>query len=367
MLEGDAAVTNRERFRAIARGELRGELFLPLNLNYSWFMAETLERWHAEGLPPDADPAAAFDLQPVRMVGGAPYSLLPPSPEETLAEDETTRTFRDGCGVVQRVFKRETGSKMPQWLDYPIKRREDWLRLRQRLDPETPERYPADWAAARQSWEARDAPLGLAPGSFFGHTLQRWVGTENLCLLFYDDPALVEEMLEYLEWFFLALATRYLAQGFTFDYASFGEDIAYKGRAFISPAMFRRFLQPRYVRLCETMRAHGIETIFVDSDGDVSELIPLWLEVGINGFSPLEVAAGMDALVLRRQYGDRVVLAGNIDKRALIAGRGAIDAEVERVRRLLELGRYFPAVDHSVPQDVAYDHFRYLLDGLRSL
>jgi len=360
-------MTNRERFRAIARGELLGEVFLPFNLNYGWFMDGTLERWRGEGLPVGADLAALFGFQPVTMTGGAPYSLLPPFPEETLAEDEETRTFRDGCGVVQRVFKVAGGSKMPQWLDYPIKTRADWLRLRERLDPETPGRYPADWATAKQQWEARDVPIGLAPGSFFGHTLQRWVGTEGLCLMLYDAPALVEEMLDYLEGFFLELAGRYLAQGFVFDYASFGEDIAYKGRPFMSPAMFRRFFQPHYVRICAMMRAHGIETIFVDSDGDIAELIPLWLEVGINGFSPLEVAAGMDALALKRQYGDQVVLAGNIDKRALIAGTQAIDAEVEKVRRLLDLGQYFPAVDHSVPQDVPYDHFRYLLDKLHSL
>jgi len=241
------------------------------------------------------------------------------------------------------------------------------LRLRERLDPATPQRVPADWAQAQREWEARDVPLGLAPGSFFGHTLQRWVGTEGLCLMFYDAPALVEEMLEYLEWFFLELVTPYLRQGFRFDFASFGEDIAYKGRSFLSPAMFRRFLQPRYVRICELMRSHGIETIFVDSDGDIGELIPLWLEVGINGFSPLEVAAGMDARAVQRQYGGRVVLAGNIDKRALIAGRPAIDVEVDKVGELLEAGQYFPAVDHSVPQDVPYDNFRYLLDRLQSL
>ena len=50
-----------------------------------------------------------------------------------------------------------------------------------------------------------------------------------------------------------------------------------------------------------------------------------------------------------------------------MSGRDAIDAEVDRVRRLLDAGRYFPAVDHSVPQDVPYDRFRYLLDRLRSL
>lgn len=355
----------RERFLAIARGEQRGELFLPFNLNYGWFMDETLARWHGEGLPPDADLAAHFGFEKMAMTGGAPYSILPPFPEEALAEDDETRTFRDGFGVVQRVFKHETGSKMPQWLDYPIKKRADWLRLRERLDPNTPGRYPADWQQAKTAWEARDYPLGFAPGSFFGHTLQRWVGTEQLCLMFYDAPALVEEMLEYLEWFFLQLAERYLQQGGQFDYASFGEDIAYKGHAFVSPQMFRRFLQPRYVRICELMRAHGIETIFVDSDGDIGELIPLWQEVGIVGFSPLEVAAGMNAEQLRRVHGDEIVLVGNIDKRALIAGRAAIDAEVEKVRRLLDQGRYFPAVDHSVPQDVSYDNFCYLLEQLR--
>jgi hypothetical protein len=359
-------MTGRERFLAIARGDLVGELLLPFNLNYGWFMEETLARWLGEGLPKEVDLADFFGFQKMAMTGGAPYSVLPPFPEETLAEDDETRTFRDGFGVVQRVFKHEAGSKMPQWLDYPIKTRTDWLRLRERLDPATPGRYPADWATARSGWEARDYPLGLAPGSFFGHTLQRWVGTEQLCLMFYDNPALVNEMLEYLEWFFLELITPYLNQGLVFDYASFGEDIAFKGRAFVSPAMFRRFLQPHYVRLCEAMRSHGIETIFVDSDGDIAELIPLWLEVGINGFSPLEVAAGMDAPALQRQYGAQVVLVGNIDKRALIAGPQAIDREVEKVRRLLDGGRYFPAVDHSVPQDVPYEHFRYLLDRLQA-
>ena len=107
-----------------------------------------------------------------------------------------------------------------------------------------------------------------------------------------------------------------------------------------------------------------IGVIFCDSDGCVDELIPLWLEVGINGSSPLEVAAGMDAMALKREYGDEIILAGNIDKRALIRGGGAVDAEVDKARRLMDLGGYFPAVDQSVPPDVPYDNFRRLVNGL---
>ena len=53
-------MNGRERFLKIAKGELAGEVFLPLDLNYAWFMDETLERWHHEGLPTGADLAEFF-------------------------------------------------------------------------------------------------------------------------------------------------------------------------------------------------------------------------------------------------------------------------------------------------------------------
>jgi uroporphyrinogen decarboxylase len=354
----------RKRFLKIAKGQLKGELFLPFNLNYAWFMDETLERWRREGLPADADPREFFGLDRIAFTGGAPYSPIPPFEEEVLSDEGETRLVRDHLGIIKRVWKDHESSKMPQWLDFPIKSRGDFEAFKKRLDPRSPSRWPRDWARQKKEWEARDYPLGIGPGSFFGHTLQRWVGTENLCMLFYDDPRLVHEMLDYLEWFFLELVKGYV-EHVDFDFASFGEDIAYKGHSFISPRLFREFFQPHYVRICEVLRSHGVEVIFVDSDGFIDELIPLWLEVGINGFSPLEVAAGEDALALKKRYGSNIVLAGNIDKRALIKGTAAIDREVTKARRLLALGGYFPAVDHSVPPDVPLDNFLYLLRSLR--
>lgn len=357
-------MTGRERFLKTARGELKGELFLPFNLNYGWFMEETLERWRAEGMPPGVDPLEFFGFDRIEFTGGRPYSLLPPFQEVVVSEDAETQVIRDGTGVTKRVFKAHGQSKMPQWLDFPVKSRQDFEALKKRLDPDDPSRYPADWSAAAAKWRTRTHPLGLGPGSFFGHTLQRWVGTENLCVLFHDDPGLVHDMLDYLERFFLRLVERF-TQHLQFDFASFGEDIAFKGRSFLSPAMFRRFIQPHYVSICQRLRACGVETIFVDSDGYIDDLIPLWMEVGINGFSPLEVAAGTNPLGLKERYGDALVLAGCIDKRALIHGQDAIEREVKKAKQLLDAGGYFPAVDHSVPPDVPLANFRYFLKRLR--
>ncbi len=359
-------MNDRERFLKIARGELRDELFLPLNLNYAWFMDETLERWFAEGLPRNADLLGFFGFDRIQLTGGSPYSPIPPFEEQVLSEDAETRIVRDQLGITKRISKTHEHSTMPQWIDFPIKSRRDFEEFTKRLDPHSPSRWPQDWGRRKDEWAKRDYPLGIAPGSFFGHTLQRWVGTENLCMLFYDDPRLVHDMLDYLEGFFLEIL-RERVREVDFDFASFGEDIAYKGHSFVSPTLFKEFFQPHYVRICELLRGNGIETIFVDSDGFIDELIPLWLEVGINGFSPLEVAAGEDALALKKRYGRDIVLVGNVDKRALIQGKAAIDREVAKARALLTQGGYFPAVDHSVPPDVPLDNFLYFLRGLRGL
>ena len=358
-------MTGRERFARIAAGESRGELFLPMNLNYGWFMDETLDRWRGEGMPADADPLEFFGFDRVEFTGGKPYSFIPPFEEELLSEDAGTKTVRDQLGITKRIFKQNEQSKMPQWLDFPVKSRADFADVKRRLDADTPSRYPADWEEATAKWAARQHPLGIGPGSFFGHTLQRWVGPENLCLLFYDDPQFVHDMLDYLEGFFLRLLEPFLARVHP-DFASFGEDIAFKGRAFVSPDMFREFFQPHYVSICKLLRSNGVETIFVDSDGCIDELVPLWMDVGINGFSPMEVAAGGDPFALKKRYGDEIAFAGLVDKRVLSKDRAAIDREVDKVKRLLDLGGYFPGPDHSTPPDVPLANFQYFLGRLRN-
>jgi uroporphyrinogen decarboxylase len=147
----------------------------------------------------------------------------------------------------------------------------------------------------------------------------------------------------------------------------FWEDMCYKGGPLISPDMFREFMIPRYRRITDLARSRGVDTIFVDSDGDVSQLIPLWLEAGINGIYPMEVAAGMDVVALRREYGRDLLMTGGIDKRALAAGPAAIDAELKTKVPLAFEGGYIPHVDHALPHDISYANFSYYWERKKSL
>jgi uroporphyrinogen decarboxylase len=92
-----------------------------------------------------------------------------------------------------------------------------------------------------------------------------------------------------------------------------------------------------------------------------------WLEEGVNVMFPLEVAAGCDPYAWRAEFGKDLRMRGAIAKAPLVAGGSAIDAELERVRPLLDQGGYVPHLDHLVPPDISYDNYRRYLDRKRKL
>jgi uroporphyrinogen decarboxylase len=81
---------------------------------------------------------------------------------------------------------------------------------------------------------------------------------------------------------------------------------------------------------------------------------------------PIE-AAHTDPWRLREEYGKDVLLLGGVNKMALIAGKDAIDRELERLRPLVERGGYLPCVDHRVPPDVTYENYLYYLEKKKAI
>ena len=94
-----------------------------------------------------------------------------------------------------------------------------------------------------------------------------------------------------------------------------------------------------------------------DSDGFIGELIPIWIESGINVCDPIEVAAGNDIVEFRERFGDRIAYRGGIDKRAIAKGGSIMRDEVLRVTSILKTGGYIPGCDHGVPPDISWQNY----------
>jgi uroporphyrinogen-III decarboxylase len=380
--------TLRQRFLDICRFKRTGDLCLLAPwLNDFWM--ETPDVWVSQGAPAElADPRTIrsyFEFDHIRVlreiqtglfmdkrleVLGMNYvyaipPILPTYEIRMLGEDEHTLSLTNEGGQVVRIDKRDP-QKMPMYLDHPVKDRATWQEYKKRLDPRTPERFPADWQAYVARMNAKEEPLLLNVGSFFGF-LREWMGLEPLLYAFHDEPALIEDMMDTLCDLETTCITEAL-KDIRVDAAMFWEDMAFKTGPLISPKMFRQFMMPRYKVITDLLRSKGVDIIFVDSDGGLNQLIPLWIESGINFFWPLECAAGNDAVALRKKYGKDAILGGNIDKRALLKSKDVIREEVmSKVPYLLETGGYFPSVDHFVPPDVPFENYVYLIDTLREV
>jgi len=377
----------RDWFLNVARFKSPGELCL-LAPTFNEFWPETLENWVRQGVTEQmlnsrfrGDYFQFFHFRELHEVStgliaadidlkGHNFRYLippvcPPFESRIISEDEHTFTIITASGQKARVFK-DNPEKMPTYLEQPVKDRATWEEYKKKLDPGTPGRFPLDWDNYARRMNGKDEPVMLFTGGFFGF-LREWMGVEKLLYMFYDDPVLVEDMMEHVCYMELECVKRVL-KDIRVDFVYFWEDMAFKTGPLISPAMFRKYMVPRYKRVTDLLRANGVDVIVVDSDGNIDQLIPLWLEGGVNGFWPLECAAGMDAVALRKKYGKDVILFGNIDKRELMKDEAAVRKEViSKVPFLLGQGGYFPTVDHGVPPDVPFENFVYYINTLREV
>ncbi|MBI2844058.1 MAG: hypothetical protein HYX78_11720 [Armatimonadetes bacterium] len=346
------------------------------------FWPQTIERWHQEGLPQHICERMNYEgiLEPVPIEEFFDYDryecvpvnqgLVPAFDEEVFEETDEyviRRRTDDGCIVksVKTGMVRSVPSVMDQWLEYAVTDRESFRKFSKRLNAKTPARYLANWDEYVLKINRRDYPLAIRVGSLFGWP-RNWIGIENVSMMFYDDPAFMHEIMDFIMEFIIETITPALQAIDRIDFALFWEDMAYNHGSLVSPGIVKEFMMPRYKRITSLLHKHGVDVIFVDCDGNHDELTPLWLESGINGVFPLECAAGEDPVRLRKEYGKDLLLIGGLDKRTLIRGRKEMEAEVaSKVPFLVENGGWIPSLDHAVPPDVSFDDYRYYLDTLR--
>lgn len=327
---------------------------------------ETAQRWQKEGFDPKQ--GHGFALDPCAWYGGW-FRPNPPFARDVVAEDDTTVTYVNHEGIVMRERKDNPHSSMPQFVRFPVETRQDFRRFwAERMRADLSARIAADYVAKLDAMRAREAPLIVIAdrwGGFFGGP-RNLTGVEKLCLLFHDDPAFVEEMMDTTADFLIAMMDRILEHT-DVDVFGFWEDMAYKTGPLIGPELVRRFMLPRYRRVIDHLKGKGVKWFCLDSDGDISSLIPVWLDAGINILYPFEVQCGMDVVEIRREYGRDLRLWFGIDKRAVAQGPPAIDAELRRVAPLVAEGGYVAGLDHSLPPDVPYAHFRIYMERLSDL
>jgi uroporphyrinogen decarboxylase len=347
---------------------LRGEPVdrVPFGVGLGWTPWEqTLQRWRAESGQPHLDVARALSYDASFALPELECGVLPHFAETVLEESGDYIVTRDWRGITMRN-RRDRGS-MPEFLDYPVKTKQDWRRLKEeRLRVDEPGRGRQNWpefrARLRRTGEA--VQVGAFPWGVFG-TARDLMGAELLLVSFYDEPELVREVMGHLTTLWLTLWESVAAE-VPIDHIHIWEDMAGRQGSLISPAMLEQFMMPCYDRITAFARAHDVRLTSVDTDGNCRELAPVFLRHGVNVMFPFEVQAGNDVRDYRRQY-PGLGMMGGLDKRALARSKEAIDREVNLADAMVRTGRYVPSFDHLIPPDAGWELFRYAAERLREV
>ena len=208
------------------------------------------------------------------------------------------------------------------------------------------------------------AQLGYFPYGVFG-TPRDLMGAEEILVAFSDQPHLVHDMMDTLTDFWIRIYGR-VTEHVKVACIHLWEDMAGRQGSLISPQMVRQFMMPNYRKIKDFADAKNIPLLSVDSDGDVSELVPIMMENGLNSIWPFEVQAGCDIEEYRRKY-PRLGITGGLGKRALAQGKEAIDRELARAERMFPYGGYIASPSHLIPPDVPWANYKYYLERLREL
>ncbi|MBI2195108.1 MAG: hypothetical protein HYU36_24255 [Planctomycetes bacterium] len=368
-------MTARERFLATASFE---KLDRPLYWECA-FWTETVDRWRQEGLPDarksvtDLPPNYRIPLCVEEYFGFDSYyldipvetrHLWPPFEEEVLEDHGDWVLRRNRDGAVEKAPKGFTG--MRAIAGGGIQSRMDWQRIKaERIQPALEGRVPDDFDSIINSCADSDRPVRGLMCEHWLNLIELFGPSDLLCLLL-DDPAWVKEMLGDLTEFFIGISEQVLRRAVP-DLAILGGDFCYKNGPLMSPAAFSEFLLPEFRKVADLFRSYGVAVIMMHTDGDCRPLIPLFLEAGANGVHPFEVTNGQTIVEVREAYPDLLIFGG-MDKKAVAAGKSAIDRELEsKLPFMLRHGGYFPYLDHAVDPAISFDNFVYYRGKLNEI
>jgi hypothetical protein len=333
----------------------------------------TLRTWHQQGLPAEGPwfdhllQTLGIEKEPTQphISLDVSFKMIPQFEEKVLEHRDGHYIVQDWMGAITEIsdefdytyIRSAKDFVTRKWHRFPVLNRKDFEeRMRWRYDPKASGRFPTDFLQRCQAVKDRDYPLGVSINGPFWQ-LREWLGMENLCMLMLDDPDFAMDLCNF--WGeFVEQTLQPILDNVKLDSVHYSEDMAYKAHSMISPAMARKFLMPQYERWNAKIEASGCKVIDMDSDGEISVLIPIWIDSGINVCDPIEVAAGNDIVAFRKRFGKKMAYTGGIDKRALAAGGEVMKAEVMRVvPPLLVDGGFIPGCDHGVPPDISWPNF----------
>ncbi|MBN1395879.1 MAG: hypothetical protein JW959_12725 [Pirellulales bacterium] len=341
-----------------------------------FFWGSFIRRWREElGLPDDANPYYHYDLDWIATVPNMDPWIRS---FETIKETSDEVVVKTGFGALMRKVHR---CPMPEFIGWEIDSLEK-LEAAEFDDPYDRRRYFSagdnQIAGVGDGFERNSPPWIQTVQSLwadfpvYGSMIEcsecmiRLIGPQNHMMWLALEPKRMAAVLRRVGQFYLDCSKAAIdAAGEWLDGFVIWGDVAYKKTTFMHPNVWREHYKPWVKAITDYAHAKRLKVIY-HGCGNVNAIFEDYIDAGIDGFNPLEVKAGMDALDLRRRFGHRMCFCGNSDIQVWESGdRQAIRREVLRKLNAARGGGLIFQSDHSVSSSVSGQTYDYIVNLVR--
>ena len=349
-------LTSKERIANILNHEPVDRIGL-----YEHFWGDTRQAWTDNGdIEEETDLTEHFNLD-IRQCGAFNMVIDQDFEPQILEETDETKLVLDENGARLRWHKQHAST--PEHIGFDVTSRERWDEWAKPLLKAEERRINFEGYREAKKRAAEEGRFFCWNAAHVFEIMKNVAGHEFMLMGMALDPDWVKDMvMTYSNMFVDMQKMLFEAEGYP-DGIWYYEDMGFKQRPFMSPEMYRDIVQPGHALTFSYAHEHDLPVI-VHSCGFVDALVPGLIEAGMNCLQVIEVKAGMDLLKLYREHGDKISFMGGIDVRTLYTNdRDVIAKELETKIPVVKEGYgYVLHSDHSIPNTVDYDSYRYFID-----
>jgi hypothetical protein len=341
-----------------------------------FFWGSFINRWRDElGLPEDANPYDYYDLDWIVTMPNMDPKI---QPFETISEDEIEVVVKTGFRTTMR---KKFDFPMPEFIAWEldtIEKLEDFLFD----DPFDRRRYfeagDNQIAGVGDGFE-RNSPAWIETvkklrpdfpvyGSMIecSECLTRLLGQENTLLWMGMYPERLGAQIKRIGQFYLdCLKAEIEAADGLLDGMVIWGDVAYSQTMLFDPEYWRMYFKPWVKAMIEECHRNSLPVIY-HGCGNVELIFKDFVEMSLDAYNPLEVKAGMDAVELKRKFGDKIGYCGNSNIQVWETGdKELVRKEVLRKLNAAKGGGFIFQSDHSVSSDVSGHTYDYIVNLVR--
>ena len=345
------------------------------------YWKELVLEWAREGKIPmeiaeNRRDGNAYDLELDKIIGwdfcwgtahGANNGLKPGFERKELEVlPDGSRRVMNGNGIIEKI--KPGIVSIPSEDDYTLKDREAFETLYKPKMQFSPDRVNYDFYKDFNEKRRYDRPIGIWAGSVMG-TVRDMTTVAGMSYLLYDeDETLFADIIDTYADMQYQVVEAVLKTGAKFDFGHYWEDICFKNGPLLSPDLFEELCAKHYKKRNDLCRQYGIDISSLDCDGVTEKLLPTWFNNGVNTMFPIEIGVWGDQFEpARNKFGKGMLGVGGMDKTAFRKDKAAVDAELERMKRLASMGGFIPCPDHRLMPGSKFELVQYYAEEIKKI